>query len=48
MLEPLTEQSGLRALLETVAAQHIVERTLDMATGRATLRAATAGELPAF
>ena len=44
VLEPLTEQSGLRALLETVAAQHIVERTLDMATGRATLRAATAGD----
>lgn len=44
VLEPLSEQSGLPALLEAIERQRIVERTLDMATGRVTLRAAAAGD----
>jgi len=42
VLEPLTEASGIRTLLETVERGALVARTLDLASGRATLGPANA------
>jgi xanthine dehydrogenase accessory factor len=38
VLEPVTEHSGLGELLETVSRQQLVQRRLDMQTGRAALQ----------
>jgi len=43
VLEPLTRESGIRALLREVEAGHLVTRRLDLASGFATLHPAQAG-----
>jgi xanthine dehydrogenase accessory factor len=42
VLEPLTRESGIRALLREIEAGHLTARRLDLATGRATLHPANA------
>jgi xanthine dehydrogenase accessory factor len=42
VLEPLTRESGIRALLREIEAGHLVARRLDLASGRATLHPARA------
>src|SRR5690242_16893160 len=42
VLEPLTRESGIRALLREVEAGHLVARRLDLANGHATLHPAAA------
>jgi xanthine dehydrogenase accessory factor len=44
VLEPLSERSALDDLLDRVAAHEVVCRTLDMRSGEASLRAATASD----
>jgi xanthine dehydrogenase accessory factor len=48
VLEPLSPQSQLRALLVLIGQHQRVERRLDMATGQVHLNAATADDKPAF
>ncbi|MDR2852204.1 MAG: XdhC family protein [Burkholderiaceae bacterium] len=48
VLEPLTPQSGIGALLEAVTRGELVARTLDMATGAATLQPARSTEGVSF
>jgi len=44
VLEPLTHESGVRALLREIEAGRLTARRLDLASGRATLRPANATE----
>ncbi|MBS0321208.1 MAG: XdhC family protein [Proteobacteria bacterium] len=44
VLEPLTRESGMRALLHEVGEGHLVARKLDLVTGLATLHPATASD----
>ena len=44
VLEPLTRESGIRALLREIEAGHLVARRLDFVTGEATLHPAQAGD----
>ncbi|MFM8557604.1 MAG: XdhC family protein, partial [Betaproteobacteria bacterium] len=46
--EPLSTKSGLRDLLSRIEAHQVVQRSLDMQTGVATLRVAQAGDIVAF
>jgi len=48
VLEPLTRESGMRALLREIEAGHLVARRLDLRTGRATLHPARATDGLAF
>jgi len=48
VLEPLTRESGMRALLREIEAGHLVARRLDLLTGDATLHPANAGDGLAF
>jgi len=48
VLEPLAEQSGIRALYEAVSRGELVARTLDMATGAATLGPANSADGVSF
>src|SRR5881628_905096 len=48
VLEPLSRDSGMRALLREIEAGHLVARKLDLATGRATLHPARATDGLAF
>jgi xanthine dehydrogenase accessory factor len=48
VLEPLNEQSRLGELLAQIEAHRSVERTLDLETGKVTLRAAREGDTLAF
>ena len=48
VLEPLTKESGMRALLREIEAGHLVARRLDLATGNATLHPAQAVDGVAF
>ena len=48
VLEPLTAESGIRALLREIEAGHLVARRLDLATGFATLHPARATDGLAF
>ena len=48
VLEPLTRESGMRALLREIEAGHLVARRLDLLTGEATLHPAGAGDGLAF
>jgi xanthine dehydrogenase accessory factor len=48
VLEPLSRDSGMRALLREIEAGHLVQRRLDLATGRATLHPARATDGLAF
>ena len=48
VLEPLTRESGMRALLREVDAGHLVARRLDIATGFSTLHPAQATDGLAF
>ncbi len=48
VLEPLTRESGMRALLREIEAGHLVARRLDLLTGEATLHPASAGDGLAF
>jgi xanthine dehydrogenase accessory factor len=48
MLEPLTRESGMRALLREVETGHLVARKLDLASGFATLHPAQASDGLAF
>ena len=48
VLEPLTRDSGMRALLREIEAGHLVARRLDLATGHATLHPARATDGLAF
>ena len=48
VLEPLTRESGIRALLREVETGHLVARKLDLASGFATLHPAQASEGLAF
>jgi len=48
VLEPLTRDSGVRALLREIEAGRLVSRTLDLVTGEATLRPAQAVDGLAF
>jgi xanthine dehydrogenase accessory factor len=48
VLEPLTRESGMRALLREVDAGHLVARRLDIATGFSTLHPAQAADGLAF
>jgi xanthine dehydrogenase accessory factor len=48
VLEPLTRDSGIRALLREIEAGHLVSRRLDLLTGEATLHPAQAADGLAF
>src|SRR5512136_1019046 len=48
VLEPLTRDSGIRALLREIEAGHLVARRLDLATGFATLHPARSSDGLAF
>ncbi len=48
VLEPLTRESGMRALLREVETGHLVARRLDLASGFATLHPAKASDNVAF
>jgi len=48
VLEPLTEDSGIRALLTRVESGQLVERRLDLATGQSTLTPASVTDVVAF
>jgi len=48
VLEPLSTQSGLRDLLSRIEAHEVVQRSLDMQTGMATLKPAQVGDIVAF
>jgi xanthine dehydrogenase accessory factor len=48
VLEPLTRESGMRALLREVETGHLVARRLDLASGFATLHSARASDGLAF
>ncbi len=48
VLEPLTRESGILALLREIEAGHLVARRLDLATGFATLHPALAADTLAF
>ena len=48
VVEPLTRESGVRALLREIEAGHLVARRLDLLTGEATLHPAQAGDVLAF
>jgi xanthine dehydrogenase accessory factor len=48
VLEPLTRESGMRALLREIEAGHLVARRLDLVTGDATLHPANAADGLAF
>src|SRR4029078_5625097 len=48
VVEPLTRESGMRALLREVETGHLVERRLDLASGFATLHPAKASDGLAF
>ena len=48
VLEPLTRDSGMRTLLREIEAGHLVQRRLDLASGRATLHPAAATDGLAF
>lgn len=48
VLEPLTQESGMHALLREVEQGHLVTRSLDLASGRATLHAALATDALVF
>ena len=48
VLEPLTRDSGIRALLREIEAGHLTARRLDLATGRSTLHPAEARDGQAF
>src|SRR6476660_3146835 len=48
VLEPLTRESGMRALLREIEAGHLVMRRLDLASGYATLHPAQATDGLAF
>ena len=47
-VEPLTQESGMRALLREIEAGHLVARRLDLLTGEATLHPARAADGLAF
>src|SRR6185436_13513268 len=48
VLEPLTADSGIRELLTRVESGQLVERRLDLATGKASLAPASAADAVAF
>jgi xanthine dehydrogenase accessory factor len=48
VVEPLTGESGIRALLDEIGAGHLVARRLDLATGTSTLGRARATDALAF
>lgn len=48
VLEPLSNRSGLRDLLSRIEAHEVVQRSLDMRTGVASLRGAQTGDTVAF
>src|SRR6478672_2459817 len=48
VLEPLTRDSGIRALLREIEAGRLTARTLDIATGRSTLQPARASDGQTF
>jgi len=48
VVEPLTRESGMRALLREIEAGHLTARRLDVLTGEATLHPASAGDGLAF
>ena len=48
VLEPLTRESGIRALLREIEAGHLTARRLDLATGRSSLHPARATEGQVF